>query len=99
MSMTDRSFVLATAAALWLAGFGAAPPPAPPPNPAPSTPNIGSLTSVDRAKTLPCQRFRQTPDGSWTMLGPVQANGINLENVTFSKGTAEAAVLGQRCAR
>jgi hypothetical protein len=31
------------------------------------------------------------------MIGPVQANGTNLENVTFSKGTAEAALLGQRC--
>jgi hypothetical protein len=96
-SMTARSFFIATASAIFMAGFGPAPPQGIPRTSATSTPSAESMTSVDRARTLPCQRFRQTPNGSWTMIGPVQANGTNLENVTFSKGTAEAAVLGQRC--
>jgi hypothetical protein len=95
--MTKGFFVVATAAAAFAAGFGPPPPQGIPATSARSTPSAKAMTSVDRARTLPCQRFRQTPNGSWTMIGPVQANGTNLENVTFSKGTAEAAVLGQRC--
>ena len=97
--MIDRLFLFTAAVAVLLIGVGAAPFITSPRTPAAGapTPNTAAVTSVDRAKTLPCQRFRQSPDGSWTMIGPVQANGTDLENVTFAKGTAEAAILGQRC--
>jgi hypothetical protein len=94
--MANRFFPFAAAAAVSLASFGASPLP-PPPRTAPAASAAGSITGMDRAKTLACQRFRQIPDGSWIMIGPVQANGTNLETVTFIKGTAEAAIISQRC--
>ena len=95
--MSHRLFLTATAAAVSLAGFGASPPPALPRTPAAPTAAIGSPASVEVTRTLPCGRFHQVPDGAWILTGSVQAGGANVDSMVYPKGTAEAAILSQRC--
>jgi hypothetical protein len=93
--LPHRSFLTATAAAVLVAGFG--PPSAPGSSTTSPTPGTGSIVTMEAARTSPCKQFRQTANGGWIMIGSVQMNGTTLENVVFNKGTAEAAVLSQRC--
>ena len=101
MVVTDRSSLIATAAALLLIVPAAAKPafaqaqtPTPP---ASATTSTGSPASIDTVRTLPCQRFKQIADGGWIMTGAAQTTGITVDNALFPKGSAEAAILSHRC--
>ena len=98
----NRPFLTATTAMILIARFGFSPAlgqaqtPAARVAPA-STAAIGSPASVDTARTLPCRRFHQVPDGAWVMIVPAQSGTANVDTAVFPKGTAEAAILSQRC--
>ena len=55
-------------------------------------------SSVDAARYLPCDGWRQQPDGSWNWPGTMQIGGATMTNMTFGSHGQEAVVLNRRCA-